>query len=73
MLRYCRSLSRQDIQTVVEKGCPNLFRKAVNSGKRLRVYVQLDEGDVSFSNNLLALQIFPFTRKDLHGHCGNHV
>lgn len=42
-----RSLSRKDIQRIVEKGCPNLFRKAVNSAKRLRAYVQLDEGDVS--------------------------
>ncbi|KAK7857501.1 zinc finger protein var3 [Quercus suber] len=31
---------------VVECGCPNLYRKAVNSGKRLRAYVRLDEGDV---------------------------
>lgn len=41
-----KSLSRKDIQRIVEKGCPNLFRKAVNSAKRLRAYVQLDEGDV---------------------------
>lgn len=34
------------MQTVVEKGCPNLFRKAVNSAKRLRVYLQVDEGHV---------------------------
>lgn len=45
----CRSLSRKDIQIIVERGCPNLFRKAVNSAKRLRAYVQLDEGDVSSS------------------------
>ncbi|KAM4106546.1 hypothetical protein ACB094_04G072200 [Castanea mollissima] len=41
-----KSLSIDDIQKVVECGCPNLYRKAVNSGKRLRAYVQLDEGDV---------------------------
>ncbi|XP_027125607.1 uncharacterized protein [Coffea arabica] len=41
-----KSLSRQEIQTVVDKGCPNLLRKAVNSAKRLRVYLGLDEGDV---------------------------
>lgn len=46
-LFYCRSMSRQEIQTVVDKGCPNLQRKAVNSAKRLRAYLQLDEGDVS--------------------------
>ncbi|XP_010034333.2 zinc finger protein VAR3, chloroplastic [Eucalyptus grandis] len=47
-----KSLSLQHIQTVVEHGCPNLLRKAVNSGKRLRVYVQLDEGDVCSACNL---------------------
>uniref|UniRef100_A0A162A9P8 Uncharacterized protein n=1 Tax=Daucus carota subsp. sativus TaxID=79200 RepID=A0A162A9P8_DAUCS len=47
-----QSLSRPYIQAVVERGCPNVFRKSVNSGKRLRVYMQLDEGDVC-SNCLL--------------------
>lgn len=47
-----KSLSLQHIQTVVEHGCPNLLRKAVNSGKRLRVYVRLDEGDVCSACNL---------------------
>lgn len=41
-----KSLSVDDIQKVVECGCPNLYRKAVNSGKRLRAHVRLDEGDV---------------------------
>ncbi|XP_023765847.1 zinc finger protein VAR3, chloroplastic [Lactuca sativa] len=41
-----KSLSMQDIQTLVEKGCPNINRKTVNSGKRLRAHLQLDEGDV---------------------------
>nr|XP_043608406.1 zinc finger protein VAR3, chloroplastic [Erigeron canadensis] len=39
------SLSMQDIQNLVEKGCPNINRKTVNSGKRLRAHLQLDEGD----------------------------
>ncbi|KAL0415738.1 UNVERIFIED_CONTAM: hypothetical protein Slati_3405700 [Sesamum latifolium] len=47
-----KSLSRQDIQTIVEKGCPSLFRKAVNSAKRLRAYLGLDEGDVCSSCDL---------------------
>ncbi|GFP84628.1 zinc finger protein var3 chloroplastic [Phtheirospermum japonicum] len=47
-----RSLSTQDVQTVVEKGCPKLFRKAVNSAKRLRAYIGLDEGDVCRTCNL---------------------
>lgn len=33
---------------VVEGGCPNLFRKSVNSAKRLRAFVRLDEGDVCY-------------------------
>ncbi|KVI05158.1 zinc finger protein VAR3, chloroplastic [Cynara cardunculus var. scolymus] len=41
-----KSLSMQDIQTLIEKGCPNINRKTVNSGKRLRAHLQLDEGDV---------------------------
>ncbi|KAG5233893.1 zinc finger family protein [Salix suchowensis] len=41
-----KSLSIPDIQTVVESGCPNLLRKVVNSAKRIRAYVQKDEGDV---------------------------
>lgn len=28
-------------------GCPSLDRKVVNSGKRLRAYVGIDEGNVS--------------------------
>ncbi|XP_028054352.1 zinc finger protein VAR3, chloroplastic isoform X2 [Camellia sinensis] len=47
-----KSLSREDIQTVVGSGCPNLLRKAVNSAKRLRAYVRLDEGDVCSACNL---------------------
>lgn len=47
-----KSLSVEDIQTVVEGGCPNILRKAVNSGKRLRFYVKLDEGDVCGGCNL---------------------
>ncbi|XP_022725908.1 zinc finger protein VAR3, chloroplastic-like [Durio zibethinus] len=45
-------LSTDDIETVVGIGCPNLLRKAVNSAKRLRAYVQLDEGDVCSTCNL---------------------
>ncbi|KGN63880.1 zinc finger protein VAR3, chloroplastic [Cucumis sativus] len=47
-----KSLSTDDIQTIVKDGCPNLLRKAVNSAKRLRAYVQLDEGDVCSTCNL---------------------
>ncbi|XP_049367699.1 zinc finger protein VAR3, chloroplastic [Solanum verrucosum] len=41
-----KKLSTQDMQKVVEKGCPNLFRKVVNSAKRLRIHLNLDEGEV---------------------------
>ncbi|XP_020253376.1 zinc finger protein VAR3, chloroplastic [Asparagus officinalis] len=47
-----KSLPKEDIQTVVECGCPNLFRKAVNSAKRLRAFLRLDEGDVCGACNL---------------------
>ncbi|KAL5544939.1 hypothetical protein UlMin_008723 [Ulmus minor] len=47
-----RLLSTKDIETIVGCGCPNLLRKAVNSGKRLRAYVRLDEGDVCSACNL---------------------
>ncbi|CAI0380629.1 unnamed protein product [Linum tenue] len=46
------SLSEPDIQTLVDSGCPNLLRKAVNSAKRLRAYLRLDEGDVCGACNL---------------------
>uniref|UniRef100_A0A2P2IWN0 Zinc finger protein VAR3ic n=2 Tax=Rhizophora mucronata TaxID=61149 RepID=A0A2P2IWN0_RHIMU len=47
-----KSLSVPNIQTAVEVGCPNLFRKVVNSAKRLRAYAKLDEGDVCGACNL---------------------
>ena len=51
----------QDIQTIVEKGCPNINRKTVNSGKRLRAHLQLDEGDVSYfsikRNNMIHIMV----------------
>ncbi|CAN6478535.1 unnamed protein product [Victoria cruziana] len=47
-----RSLSKNDIKTVVGQGCPNLFRKPVHSAKRLRAFVKLDEGEVCSSCNL---------------------
>ncbi|BAU02697.1 hypothetical protein LR48_Vigan10g035100 [Vigna angularis] len=45
-------LPMSEIQAVVEGGCPNLLRKAVNSAKRLRAHLQLDEGDVCGACNL---------------------
>ncbi|KAK4350091.1 hypothetical protein RND71_029404 [Anisodus tanguticus] len=47
-----KKLSTQDMQRIVEKGCPNLFRKVVNSGKRLRMHLKLDEGEVCGICNL---------------------
>ncbi|XP_074271780.1 zinc finger protein VAR3, chloroplastic-like [Silene latifolia] len=41
-----KSLSKDDIQNVVEIGCPTLVRKVVNSAKRLREYVGLEEKNV---------------------------
>ncbi|WVZ60237.1 hypothetical protein U9M48_010287 [Paspalum notatum var. saurae] len=39
------SLPKQDIQAIVECGCPNTNRKPVNSAKRLREFVQFEEAD----------------------------
>lgn len=43
MTRY---LSRKDIHVIAACGCPSINRKVVNSGKRLRAYVGIDEGNV---------------------------
>jgi hypothetical protein len=48
-LLCCRYLSRWDIQVALRSGCPSIDRKVVNSGKRLRAHVGLDEGEVSKS------------------------
>lgn len=36
----------RDIQTVAESSCPSIDRKVVNSGKRLRAHMGIDEGNV---------------------------
>ncbi|KAL6909447.1 hypothetical protein ACP4OV_001728 [Aristida adscensionis] len=43
LIRY---ISRWDIQVALRCGCPSVDRKVVNSGKRLRAHVGLDEGEV---------------------------
>lgn len=47
-----RHVSRWDIQVAMRCGCPSIDRKVVNSGKRLRAYVGLDEGEVCSQCNL---------------------
>ncbi|KAF8040126.1 hypothetical protein BT93_B2374 [Corymbia citriodora subsp. variegata] len=47
-----RYLSKKHIQVIAECGCPSTDRKVVNSGKRLRVHVGVDEGNVCSSCNL---------------------
>ncbi|XP_068661763.1 uncharacterized protein [Aristolochia californica] len=48
LLRY---FSRKDVHLVAGIGCPSLDRKIVNSGKRLRAHVGIEEGKVcSFCN-----------------------
>ena len=42
-----RFLSRKDMGVIVAFGCPSLDRKVINSGKRLRAHVGIDEGNVS--------------------------
>ncbi|XP_074271771.1 uncharacterized protein LOC141595697 isoform X2 [Silene latifolia] len=41
-----KSLSKDDIENVVEIGCPKINRKVVTSAKRLREYVGLEEKNV---------------------------
>lgn len=43
-----RYMSLKDVQVIVGHGCPSLDRKVVNSGKRLRAHVGIDEGNVCF-------------------------
>ncbi|MQM04440.1 hypothetical protein Taro_037237 [Colocasia esculenta] len=47
-----KSLPKEDLQAVVECGCPNTDRKPTNSGKRLRAYLMLSEKDVCIACNL---------------------
>ncbi|KAF3432121.1 hypothetical protein FNV43_RR26860 [Rhamnella rubrinervis] len=47
-----RFLSRKDIRVIAGCGCPSIDRKVVNSGKRLRAHVGIDEGDICSSCNL---------------------
>lgn len=47
LFMLCSTLPKQDLEALVKFGCPSLFRKAVNSSKRLRAFLQIDEGDVS--------------------------
>ncbi|KAK6146734.1 hypothetical protein DH2020_020603 [Rehmannia glutinosa] len=46
LIRY---LSRKDIMVIAGSGCPSTDRKVVNSGKRLRAHVGIDEGNVCSS------------------------
>ncbi|RAL41837.1 hypothetical protein DM860_009019 [Cuscuta australis] len=47
-----RYLSRKDIEMIAEAGCPSIDRKVVNSGKRLRAHLGIDEGNVCSSCTL---------------------
>ncbi|XP_076947266.1 zinc finger protein VAR3, chloroplastic-like [Bidens hawaiensis] len=41
-----------DIEMIARAGCPTIDRKVVNSGKRLRAHLGIDEGNVCSSCNL---------------------
>ncbi|CAA7022403.1 unnamed protein product [Microthlaspi erraticum] len=47
-----RYLSKNDLKVIAGCGCPSTDRKVVNSGKRLRSYVGIDEANVCGSCNL---------------------
>ena len=53
-----RSLSREDIKAVLEYGCLNTNRKVVDSGKRLRAFVNLDEGFVSLISAICKVFVY---------------
>ncbi|KAI7735001.1 hypothetical protein M8C21_019799 [Ambrosia artemisiifolia] len=42
----------RDIKMIAGSGCPSIDRKVVNSGKRLRAHLGIDEGNVCSSCNL---------------------
>uniref|UniRef100_A0A7N0TL24 RanBP2-type domain-containing protein n=2 Tax=Kalanchoe fedtschenkoi TaxID=63787 RepID=A0A7N0TL24_KALFE len=43
---FIRYFSNKDLKVTVRHGCPSLDRKVVNSGKRLRAHLGIDEGSV---------------------------
>lgn len=45
-------LPKEDIRTIAEWGCPNTFRKSVNSAKRLRAFLRVKEEDVCGGCNI---------------------
>ncbi|URD80740.1 Zn-finger in Ran binding protein [Musa troglodytarum] len=47
-----RYLSRRDIHIIGQCGCPSIDRKVINSGKRLRAHVRIQEGDACSSCSL---------------------
>ncbi|PIA26618.1 hypothetical protein AQUCO_09100050v1 [Aquilegia coerulea] len=47
-----RDISRKDIAVILGSGCPSIDRKVVNSGKRLRAHVGIEEGKVCSSCSL---------------------
>ncbi|KAF2607464.1 hypothetical protein F2Q68_00046229, partial [Brassica cretica] len=49
---FYRYLSKKDMKVIAGCGCPSIDRKVVNSGKRLRAYVGIDEVNVCGSCNL---------------------
>ncbi|KAG6517589.1 hypothetical protein ZIOFF_020985 [Zingiber officinale] len=52
IVRQVLYLSRRDIYIIGQCGCPSLDRKVVNSGKRMRAHVGIQEGDVCSSCSL---------------------
>jgi len=63
MTILARFLSQKDIGVIVTFGCPSLDRKVVNSGKRLRAYAGIDEGNVGDDH---FLQSFTFLYCIIH-------
>lgn len=52
----CRYLSQNDIKVIAGSGCPSTDRKVVNSGKRLRAHVGMNEGNVCIKQTFLFIE-----------------
>ncbi|PKI54911.1 hypothetical protein CRG98_024693 [Punica granatum] len=65
-------LSSKHIRVIVECGCPSTDRKVVNSSKRLRAYLGLDESNVCSSCNLRGNCERAFVEAQ-EGECGRTV
>lgn len=69
-----RYLSKKDIKVIAGCGCPSIDRKVVNSGKRLRAYVGIDEGNVCIPHSsILSLYVAFFIASKFNRFLDSHA